>query len=64
MQGELQRVEREVRELDCKLNHLIDVVMASYLAQQAILAKLDLLISLLQPATDYPASTGGTITVR
>lgn len=55
--SELDRIERLLREV------LGELRVAREL-QGAILARQDEIIVLLQPSTDYPASTGATITVK
>lgn len=64
MQGELERLARQVAALDRTMNRLADVLVQSSIRQQIILEKLNQVIELLEPATTYPASTGGTVTVK
>lgn len=64
MEGELYRLERQVASLDRTINRLLEVLVQTSTTQHIILGKLNEVIALLEPATTFPASTGGTVTVR
>lgn len=57
MEGELHRLEREV--LDLKRS--VDLVCTRI---DSLATRMDRAIMLLEPSTTYPASTGGTVTIK
>lgn len=63
MMGELERIERRQIAIEHQLQKLTQVLEQSLLVQMRIAEQQQQLLDLLEPPTDYPRSTGGTIAV-
>lgn len=63
MIGELERIERRVVGLEAKVRTLALLLEESVRIQRTLFEQQEQILKLLQPPTDYPASTGGMITV-
>lgn len=64
MEGELHQLARQIAALDRSVERLAGVLVQMSIKQQVVLAKLGQVLELLEPATTFPASIGGTITVK